>query len=407
MDCRFNKTREMAMRNSSSPLYKGNLICDENLSITFLKKRAVKMSQCWAVGFAILEISKYFMQRSWYEEILPRLGGWRKCTMILSDTDSFIFQVRGEHTTDILKKLSPIMDFSNFDMSHPLFDATRAKQLGFFKSELPSARIREVVALKSKTYAISSTPMDVFNLEGQEILRRAKGVSSNVRDSIPFEDFRRCVQEIQSVTVNQFNIRSVRHKNMLVKMHKLAFSSFDDKRYLMCNVHSVPYGSALIFLWKNKASFPKDENCPFCFAENPAGDLLFLFQGVTQHGDTFVSTECDNCSRCDCDCCYVCWERRSGRCPLCGKTGELVTNGRPTASVYAPESICIALPHPPGITAHATYQLLRNRDGNLCNCREPNWCPIQLDRGVRRNEEERNKKPQMGRSRPLKGGSLK
>ena len=408
MDCRFNRSKEAAMRNSSSPLYKGTVICDEDLSISFLKKREIKMKQCWAIGFTVLEISKFFMQSSWYEEILPRLGGWRECTMILSDTDSFVFQVRQESTNEILEKLAPIMDFSNLDLSHPLYDVSRAKKLGFFKTELPSARIREVVGLKSKTYAISSTPLDVFDLEGREILRKAKGVSNSVKETIPFEAFKRCVQEVQMVTVEQFNLRSRNHQNQLVKMSKLAFSSFDDKRYLMCNVHSVPYGSVLIPLWRRKGSFPKDVECPFCFAHNASADVTNMFFHVTPKGHSEYTSACVHCSDCLCGSCYRCWEADQGRCPLCArKSCRKELGGMRAAAVYVPEMVCSALPRlddPEEDCVSCADERGEEppRRDSFCECRSPHPCPEQWEKVQEENrlrDEERAEERRRARRR--------
>ena len=407
MDCRFNRNGDSMMKCATSPLFKGVMICDEGLSISFLKKREVKMKQCWAVGFSILEISKYFMQSSWYEQIVPRLGGWRNCTMILSDTDSFLFQVAGRSTTEILKSLAPIMDFSNFPASHVLHDPSRAKMLGYFKSELPSARINEVVGLKSKTYAISSTPTDVFDLEGREILRKAKGVSSAVKDTLPFEAFKRCVHEVQSVTLEQFNIRSRNHKNQLVKMSKLAFSSFDDKRHLMCNIHSVPYGSVLIPLWKRKGSYPEGYDCPFCFANSPSADLRHVFTGLTPKGHcTYHTGRCSSCGECECGNCYRCWEISQGRCPLCARASCRKELGdTPACSVYVPEMRCKRLPSLlrdrqedcAGCIDEVEYLEWSDAD-SYCACRAPDCCPERLvgrmlqERRQTEEEEEEEKR---------------
>ena len=64
-----------------------------------------------------------------------------------------------------------------------------------------------------------------------------------------------CVTEVR---VEQRNITSKDHRNRLVAANKIAFSSFDDKRYLLCNLHSCPYGSVLI------DRFLREKECPVC-----------------------------------------------------------------------------------------------------------------------------------------------
>ena len=255
MDCKFNHTAAKAMRHSSSPLYKGTVICGEDLSITFMKKKFVKLSQCWGVGFSILEISKYLMQRLFHREILPRLGVGN-VSIVMSDTDSFLLEVKGWDENAIMDRLRDVMDFSNLSPDHPLYDTCRSKVPGYLKNEVPNTRILEVVALKSKTYALRTEEGDMMN--------KAKGVVNAVKKTIPFHEYRNCLNAIRELEIVQNSIRSVKHVNMLLRSKKVAFSSFDDKRYLFCPKHSAPYGSYLI-------RDTKEGECPFC--EMP--DLLY------------------------------------------------------------------------------------------------------------------------------------
>ncbi len=66
---------------------------------------------------------------------------------------------------------------------------------------------------------------------------------------------------MQQFEVWQTTIRSVDHVNKLVRSRKVAFSSFDDKRYLLCSIHSVPYGSFVIEMSL------RDGCCYFCYQE--------------------------------------------------------------------------------------------------------------------------------------------
>ncbi len=225
------------MHRASHPCHKGTLICGEGLSISFLKKKQLRMKQCWAVGFSILELSKHTMARLYYHEILPRLGH-ENVDIIMSDTDSFLLKVTGYAEHDIMEKLADIMDFSNLDETHPLHDKSRNKIPGYLKNEVPKTVIMEVVALKSKTYAIRFLSGETKNT--------AKGVVRSVKDRIPFEKFKNCLDRMMKYEVQQYNLRSTNHLNQMMESKKVAFSSFDDKRYLLCPIHSTPYGSWMI-----------------------------------------------------------------------------------------------------------------------------------------------------------------
>ena len=148
------------------------------------------------------------------------------------------------------------MDFSNYPDDHPLRCDNIKNQTGYLKNECPGNEIREVVGVRAKTYAIRT--------EDDGIQRRCKGVKASTRDQISMSDYRKCVRadSLSDHNVQQYTIQSRKHQNKLMQQQKLAFSSFDDKRYLLpCGQHSVPYGSSLIV----PGMGPKD--CYFC--KNP------------------------------------------------------------------------------------------------------------------------------------------
>ena len=227
------------MRNTASPLFKGSLICDENFSITFWKKKQLQLNKNqWAVGFAILEASKLIMQKLYYETIQPRFG-IENVEVLMSDTDSFLLKLRTHLSEDeCVQQLHDIMDTSNYPSSHPLYSREREKALGFLKDEVPTKKILSFVGLKSKTYAIQ--------IEGGKTEVKAKGIPHHAKKQIPIEAMRQCLYKVSSFS-SQFNaLRAKDHVNALVQSSRIAFSSFDDKRYALCAQHSVPYGSVLI-----------------------------------------------------------------------------------------------------------------------------------------------------------------
>ena len=243
MDCRFNRTRDRALINTTSPLYKGTLICGEDLTISFHHKKFLEMKQCWAVGFTILEISKYIMQRLYYEEVRPALGEGNVALM-MTDTDSFLIRVRNHTEEEALRALRHVMDFSNLPKDHPLFDDSRARVPGYLKTEVPKASIAAAACIKAKTYSIKADRQVEEGAPSR--LNRAKGVKEKVKDRLDFDTYARCLRQVEAVEVEQRTLRSQKHRNQLLWQKKIAFSSFDDKRYQLCALHSVPYGSVQI-----------------------------------------------------------------------------------------------------------------------------------------------------------------
>ena len=236
MDCKFNYTTENAMKHFSDPLFCGFIICGPNFSVTFHKKKTIRMRQSWAVGFSILELSKLTMQRLMYETVKPRFKG--KVTTLMTDTDSWILVAPARTPDQLVNKLSDVMDFSNYDEEHPLYSNKRKNQVGFLKNEISKDTITHFVGIRSKTYA--------FKTLNEKMNSRAKGVKQCYKKKIAFEDFEKCLSSVSEVRVRQNMLISKSHRNLLVTAEKSAFSSFDDKRYLLCAIHSVPYGSVLI-----------------------------------------------------------------------------------------------------------------------------------------------------------------
>ena len=252
MVCQFNMHEKKALRNFSDPLYKGVVICDEDFSVSFHHKREVYNRQSWAVGFTVLELSKYVMSDLYYNYVQPRFD--YNCSVCLSDTDSWVLAAPCQSSDQVVSRLSDIMDFSNYEVTHPLYNSSRKNVVGFLKNEVPKDEIIKFVGLKSKTYA--------FMTKKQDLEAKAKGVKTCYKRKLSFDTYKACLDDICSKTITQVSIVSKNHQNMLVKSDRVAFSSFDDKRYLLCRYHTCPYGSHLIDLHKDTGK------CFFCENSN-------------------------------------------------------------------------------------------------------------------------------------------
>jgi hypothetical protein len=252
MDCKFNWSGEKATKRFADPLLKGLLIFGEDSSVTFHSKKKIFNRQAWAVGFSILELSKYVMQDLFYNQVRPKLNNEAICLM--SDTDSLLVMAPGKSPDDVVCKLKDVFDCSNYDPSHRLYDPSRKNVVGLLKNEVSQDVITEFVGLKAKTYA--------FKTAGNVLESKAKGVKKCYKKKIPFEQFKKCLREIRQFSISQVSIQSKNHQNMLMQSEKIAFSSLDDKRYLMnCAIHSVGYNSWLATLQE------KTGRCYFC--DNP------------------------------------------------------------------------------------------------------------------------------------------
>ena len=258
MDCRFNYGDVKAVERFSDPLFKGFLICGEDFSVSFHQKKSVQMKQSWAVGFAILELSKYVMQDLLYNILKPRFCG--ELSVLMSDTDSWVFVAPAPSPDEIVYKIRDVMDFSNYSEKSVLFNPSRKNQLGFLKNEVSRDTITKFAGLRSKTYAFVTASNLTEN--------RAKGVKKVYKKKIKFEDYTKCLESMSALSVRQVCIQSKDHVNMIIESTKIAFSSFDDKRFLMCPIHSTPYGSYLIREYMMRLEAGSKIACFFCANPN-------------------------------------------------------------------------------------------------------------------------------------------
>lgn len=237
MTMSFVYSEDGAVYHNSHPLHKSSIICSENLSLSMRAKSEINMNQSWSLGFSILELAKLIMQRLFYNKIRPAMGG--RCTLLMTDTDSFILACPKNTPDDVVKAFSKNMDFSNYSVQHELFSDKKKSQVGLLKNEVPNDVITKFVGLRSKSYAFQ-TKSNKLNV------KKCKGVVSKYLPKIDFADYVKCLKALNKVEVQQRSIQSKNHENRLMNINKVAFSSFDDKRYLLCAIHSVPYGSILI-----------------------------------------------------------------------------------------------------------------------------------------------------------------
>ena len=79
------------------------------------------------VGFQILELSKLHMYKFWYDILEAKYGG--KICLLMTDTDSFIFQIYCDTFETELRKMVGWFDFSNYDKNHPLHSRINKKIL--------------------------------------------------------------------------------------------------------------------------------------------------------------------------------------------------------------------------------------------------------------------------------------
>jgi hypothetical protein len=251
LDCKICVTKDECKKWINSPRFKSMKILSENFVIIFLTRRSITLNKPITSGFTILEHSKRFMYQQYYEVLKPALGD---CEVMMSDTDSLLLCVRTPAPGNSTERIKDAVDFSNYHPTHPLYSVEHKAELGYWKDELKGGKISEFCGLRSKTYA--------FLLSGSEgVNSKCKGVTKAYKKKITFDNYVDCVKGFDQFRITQYQIRAKDHNLYTVRVNKLCFSSFDDKRYLFsCGVHSVPYGSIYI---------NENGGCPMCPVHNP------------------------------------------------------------------------------------------------------------------------------------------
>jgi hypothetical protein len=255
-EAHFCTTERTAKKWITNPRFKNTMIVNKDCIISFATPARTRMNKAYIVGFSILELSKEFMFRQFYTKIKPAL---KNCDVLFSDTDSLCMTVYNEKNP--AKKLGELMDFSNFPKDHPQFDMSNAFQLGKWKDEMQGNEISEYVGLRAKSYSLKIRQR---NEGGRvqplfKVKNTCKGVKKAYKTNITFANYLNCIKSVKSHSVVQYNFKSSTHEISTIRVNRVAFSSFDDKRYLCpCSVHSLPYGSKFI-------KYVEETNkCPLC-----------------------------------------------------------------------------------------------------------------------------------------------
>ena len=91
------------------------------------------------------------MYKFWYDVLRAKYGD--KIRLLMTDTDSFIFQIFCEDLDKELLKMTYSFDFSNYDQNHPLYSSISKKIPGYMKNKFPTKIITHFVGIRSKEYA--------------------------------------------------------------------------------------------------------------------------------------------------------------------------------------------------------------------------------------------------------------
>ena len=120
------------------------------------------------VGFSILDLSKLLMYEFHYKYIKSKFDA----KLLLTDTDSLVYEIKTEDVYEDFYQDKNLFDFSDYPLNLKFFDTVNKKVIGKTKDDFKGKIISEFVGLKSKMYSL-------INVDDEEVTK-AKGVKDKL-----------------------------------------------------------------------------------------------------------------------------------------------------------------------------------------------------------------------------------
>ncbi|XP_071652823.1 uncharacterized protein [Temnothorax longispinosus] len=213
----------------AKPNFHSRSVFAEDLMAVELRRLEVRLNKPIYVGMSILEISKTRVYDFHYDYMVPLYR--ERCKIMYTDTNSLIYFLECD---DVYKNMK--RDIARFDTSgYPENNAYCMPRVNM-KDENDGAVMTEFVGLRAKMYALK--------VEGKSDTKKIKGVKRNVvAKTITFNDYMHCLNDAIQQSRRQSCIRLTLHKVYTVSELKLAFSPYDDKRYVVFGSYdTLPWG---------------------------------------------------------------------------------------------------------------------------------------------------------------------
>ena len=94
-------------------------------------KPVLKLNKPMYVGFSILDLSKLFMYEYHYKYIKNKCDA----TLMFTETDSLVYEIKAEDIYDDFYKVKNLFDFSDYPLNSKFFDPVNKKLIGKMKDE--------------------------------------------------------------------------------------------------------------------------------------------------------------------------------------------------------------------------------------------------------------------------------
>ena len=204
---------------------------NQHLAAVSLTKRSVLWNTPTIIGASILDLAKLPVFKFHYYVMKHQAPG---SVLLYSDTDSLMYEIPTDDLTELLKRLECYFDFSNYPKEHFLYDRTNHRVVLKLKDEFAGSTIREFVGLQPKMYSIIGT--------GGVRKQSAKGITKHAQQELLHERYVKVLQTGETTASLMYKIQSEKHIVTTVEVKKIALTNFQDKRYMLNAVDTLPYG---------------------------------------------------------------------------------------------------------------------------------------------------------------------
>ena len=235
VDVRLITNKDQLLKLTSKPTFVSSKIFSDNLVAVHKTKETLTLNRPAYVGMCILDLSKTLMYDFHYNYIQEKYPDG-KSTLLLTDTDSLIYEIQTEDVYKDFYKDKKLFDNCDYPEDSQFYFKDNKKVIGKMKDEAAGKIITELVGLRSKMYS--------YIKEDGSGGKTAKGVKKNVvKKVIKHENYRDVLLNSQQLHHNMKTIRSVNHQLGSYVINKVSLSCFDDKRYISDDgIGSLAYG---------------------------------------------------------------------------------------------------------------------------------------------------------------------
>ena len=186
-DIKLVTTEGKRIKLVSEPNYHRTKHFSDNLLAIEMKKAKVKMNKPAYLGMSILDVSKTLMYEFWYDYLKPKYKD--KVKLCYVDTNSFVINTFTEDFfEDINNDVERWFDTSTYDENdkRPFLMGVNKKVIGMFKDELGGKIMKELCALRAKTYTYL-TDDDIEKKKAKGVKRcliKRRLIFENYKDSL-------------------------------------------------------------------------------------------------------------------------------------------------------------------------------------------------------------------------------